>query len=438
MLHGIRGGRRFLVMAAALCFPALMLSLTTPGCDTDNPAGLRHKHENPDGQLMSRTDCKVSTRSGALSDASVVQDCFEYELKDGDTLIVRHINAAFNCCPGEITADISIVNDTITIVEREAQPGCHCLCLYDLDYRFEHIESGTYTIKFVELYTTDADEPLRSTVDLSTTPSGSFCVDRNGYPWNAGGGSTEPVGVLISHTDCHSEANAAAAYEVPTDMSCVDWRYSNDNVLRLKHINAGFNCCPGDITADIAIRNDTILIVEHEEQSMCDCSCLYDLVFEIRNLETSRYTIRIVEPYVQPGDERLEFSVDLVDLPAGMRCAYRSHYPWGYLSSMPHDRAVLDTMRREIIELIGTPSCGGVGECRYIGLGVKPCGGVWEYLIYSTATIDAVELKYRVSRYNAFNKGYNRRYNIASDCMYVLPPEVGCVEGTCAALDATR
>ena len=51
MLHGIRGGRRFLVMAAALCFPALMLSLTTPGCDTDNPAGLRHKHENPDGQL---------------------------------------------------------------------------------------------------------------------------------------------------------------------------------------------------------------------------------------------------------------------------------------------------------------------------------------------------------------------------------------------------
>jgi len=436
MMRGIRGKQPLLILAAALGSAALVFFLTTPGCDTEDPVGL-HRHGDPTGELVSRTDCKISEATGTSGEAAAVQDCFAYELKSGDTLILEHIDAAFNCCPGEITADISIVNDTITIVERESEAMCHCLCLYDLNYRLTGIEAGTYTIQFIEPYTTDADEPLRATVDLSAAPSGNFCVDRSGYPWNTGGGSTEPSGVLISHTDCHSEESGSAAYKVPTDMSCVDWRYSGD-VLRLKHINAAFNCCPGDITAEISIADGTITIIEREEQSMCDCSCLYDLEYEIRNLEPRSYTIRFVEPYVRPEDERLEFSVDLADLPAGMHCAWRERYPWGYLSSMPHDKAVLDALRKEIIELIGTASCGAGGECRSIGLGVKPCGGVWEYLIYSTTTADTIELKYGVSRYNSFNNGYNRRYNIASDCMFVLPPEIGCVEGMCGILDGTR
>jgi hypothetical protein len=265
-------------------------------------------------------------------------------------------------------------------------------------------------------------------------PWGSFCVDRSGYPWDTGGGSTEPYGLLVSHTDCHSHANAAASYDIPGDMSCADWQYSY-GILRLKHINAAFNCCPGDITADISIANDTITIVEREEQSMCDCSCLYDLEFEIGNLEPRAYAIRIVEPYVQPGDERLEFTADLAALPAGVFCAYRSHYPWMYQGTIEEDRAKLEAMRKAIINLMGTPSCRDDGECRYIGLGAKPCGGVWEYLVYSTAKVDANVLRYLVCRYNAFNDGFNRRYNIASDCMFVMPPRVGCVEGVCAALD---
>lgn len=419
---------------ATFCLSGLLLVLAMPGCDTDNPAGVRHKRENPAGQLVSHSDCKGSELTGISGAAAALQDCFEYELKS-DTLILKHENAAFNCCPGEITAEISISNDTIKIVEHESEPMCHCLCLYDLDYRFENIEPGTYTIIFVEPYSTEADEPLRSTVDLSAAPSGRVCVDRTGYPWNTGGGSTEPYGMLVSRTDCHTGLSAAAAYETPTDMSCIDWRCSESGVLRLEHVNAAFNCCPGHITADITVRGDTILIVEHEEQSMCDCSCLYDLEFEIRNLDSRKYTIRVVELYVQPGDERLEFAVDLVEQAAGMYCVCRDHYPWGYLSSKAADEAVLASMRREIVGLIGTPSCSGDGECRYIGFGNKPCGGVWEYLIYSSATVGVAELKYAVSRYNAFNKGYNCRYTIVSDCMFVMPPEIGCVEGRCAALE---
>jgi hypothetical protein len=249
----------------------------------------------------------------------------------------------------------------------------------------------------------------------------------------SGGGAT-PVGALVSLTECGA-TQAAGEENAPADLSCAVWTYGSNGVLSLEHVNAAFNCCPGEISADVSIANDTITIVEREEQSMCDCSCLSTLRFEIRNLESRPYTILFVEQYVRPGDERLEFTVDLAALPAGTVCVYRPHYPWTYQGTMEEDRAKLEAMRREILALIGAPSCGGDGECRFIGLGAKPCGGVWEYLVYSTANVDRIELLRLVSRYNAFNEGYNRRYNIVSDCMFVVPPRVGCVEGRCAALD---
>jgi hypothetical protein len=388
----------------------------------------------PNAALVRSSGCKAKV-APIGSEAPDADDCFRYRLEDAHTLSIRHVNAAFNCCPGEITADISFVNDTITIVERESGPACHCLCLYDLEYRFENLEAGTYAIVFIEPYRNEADEPLRATIDLSASPSDTFCVERTTYPWSSGS-ATEPYGILVSHTSCLSSEDAASPrIHIPGDMSCVDWTFwALGNVLVLDHINAAFNCCPGAITADISVQNDTITIVEREEQSMCDCSCLYALHFEIRNLEPRSYTIRFVELYVPPGDERLEFPVDLAVLPRGIVCAYRPHYPWGSRSTIEEDRAKLETMRREILAFIGTPSCGGHGECRYIGLGAKPCGGVWEYIIYSTAGIDTALLEYLVCRYNEFNDGFNRRYSIYSDCMFVLPPRVGCVEGACAVL----
>ena len=427
--------RYSLIAAAAIAFAAVSFLTFAPGCDTETPTKPGGSMK-PNAALVRSSGCKAKV-APIGSEAPDAEDCFRYRLEDAHTLSIRHVNAAFNCYPGEITADISFVNDTITIVERESGPACHCLCLYDLEYRFENLEAGTYAIVFIEPYRNEADEPLRATIDLSASPSDTFCVERTAYPWSSGSG-TEPYGILVWRTDCSSGGGTTpiAKPDVPGDMSCADWRYSDaEHVLILDHINAAFNCCPEDIGADIRIQNDTITIVEREEQSMCDCSCLYTLRFEIRNLESRPYTIRFVELYLPPGDERLEFPVDLAAIPRGAVCAYRPHYPWGYQGTIEGDRAKLEAMRKDILALIATPSCGGDGECRYIGLGVKPCGGVWEYLVYSTATVDTAFLKYLVSRYNAFNDGFNRRYTIYSDCMFVLPPRVGCFEGVCAALD---
>jgi hypothetical protein len=240
---------------------------------------------------------------------------------------------------------------------------------------------------------------------------------------------------LISHTDCKAQANALAGAAVPSDMDCVVYHYSAErNTLGIKHINAAFNCCPGDITADVTVADGAITIAEHEAQSMCDCSCLYDLEYEIRNVEPRRCMLRIIEPYVDADDERLELPIDLTSTPDGFVCRYRDHYPWTYQSTMSQDSTVLHAMREEIVEVIGSPSCSGGGECRSVPLGVKPCGGPWEYLIYSAAAVSESALEFRVSKYNAFNDAFNRRYHVVSDCRYVLPPDLRCADGVCTDL----
>jgi hypothetical protein len=418
--------------AAAAVFAAIFLFALVPGCDTENPAELIFDLK-PGAELVRATGCK-SFASPAGSEAAAEEDCFTYRLAEGNVLLLTHVNAAFNCCPGEIGADILIKNDTITIVEGESESACDCLCLYDLDYRFENIVAGTYTIRFVEPYRPDADEPLQTTIDLAASPSGTFCVERTAYPWNDGG-SSEPYGELTTYIGCLESPPNDELLTEPGDLSCAEWILESDGVLYLSHVNAAFSCWSTKITADIRIDGDTITIAEHDVEKPGTCRCLYLVNFEIRNLEPRTYLIRFIEPYVSADDERLEFTVDLAEQPVGAACAYRAHYPWRYDSSFERDTGRLGLMRSEILDLIGTPSCGGEGECRAIGLGVKPCGGPLEYLVYSTSNVDRLELLLLVSRYNVFNYGINRRYNLASDCMVVMPPVVGCIDRICRAVE---
>jgi hypothetical protein len=111
-------------------------------------------------------------------------DCVQYQYDGQGTLTLKHVNAGFNCCPGDITAQIDITGNVITVVELENQTGCHCLCLYDLDYEVTNLTPGQYTVRFVEPYANAGDVQLAIDVTLtSVAGSGENCVDRNYYPW---------------------------------------------------------------------------------------------------------------------------------------------------------------------------------------------------------------------------------------------------------------
>jgi hypothetical protein len=142
----------------------------------------------PVGDLVSYEGCKsFAQESGASSQVSLFhaqnQDCIEYQYYGDSVLELHHINACFNCCPREIVAHIDINDNVIIIEESEAEQGCFCLCLFDVNYKIEGLQPGKYTIEIIEPYTNDQDEKLWFVLDLFHATSGTYCSYRSHLPW---------------------------------------------------------------------------------------------------------------------------------------------------------------------------------------------------------------------------------------------------------------
>jgi hypothetical protein len=138
---------------------------------------------NTSGDMLGYSGCK---EFGKDPGTSPDQDCIEYQYDGQGVLLMKHVNAGFNCCPDTILAGVSLVGNTIIITENESlEPsgGCDCICLFDVDYQVDNLPPGEYTITVNELYLQPGEEILEFTVDLSSVTSGSYCVERNDYPW---------------------------------------------------------------------------------------------------------------------------------------------------------------------------------------------------------------------------------------------------------------
>ena len=128
-------------------------------------------------------------------------------------------------------------------------------------------------------------------------------------------------GMLTYFLDCGSVDNPSR--------DCVDYHFDDQNVLLIKHRNAAFNCCHGDIRADMDFYGRTIHIKEAEEFSMCDCACLVrEVNYEITGLEPGRYTIIVEGLYLTGGEKALEFGVNIYPGKSGTYCVERECYPW--------------------------------------------------------------------------------------------------------------
>lgn len=136
------------------------------------------------GRLINRTDCKDF--GGVIQ--SVVNKTYEaltFNYYPSYKIIqVSHINAAFNCCPDKITSSYKFSNDTIRIYEKEAKAGCHCECLYDLNYELRNFSPGIYHIEiYGPLTDGKANPPLAFDVDIANHKDSVFTLYRGIYPW---------------------------------------------------------------------------------------------------------------------------------------------------------------------------------------------------------------------------------------------------------------
>ncbi len=93
----------------------------------------------------------------------------------------------------------------------------------------------------------------------------------------------------------------------------------------------------------------------------------------------------------------------------------------------------LDSLRQVIIAEVQDGTCEGESECRFVGLGSKPCGGPWEYLIYTT-NVDTERILGLVEDYNELERIYNDKKGLGSDCSIAIAPDsVICDGGGCVA-----
>jgi hypothetical protein len=134
------------------------------------------------GMMTSHSDC-INSKSNAVFITADSLSCVEYSF-DGLTnkLVLKHLNAGFNCYPDSMYCNVTMRNDTIFIQEFESQQLCSCECLYDLDIEIHGVVAKMYQIEFIEPYRGN-QEQIRFLVDFSTQLEGTFCVTRNQYPW---------------------------------------------------------------------------------------------------------------------------------------------------------------------------------------------------------------------------------------------------------------
>jgi hypothetical protein len=305
--------------------PAIFL-LTFLGCEDDSP--------EPAGEfsceVISQSDCitgQTIMPANYASNETAVE--YNYDRENG-VLEFTHFNAGFNCCPGEIFTIAKMEGDTIFIEEYESEALCDCNCLYNIDFKAEGIDEKSYTIKFSEPYVYYEGDEITFTVDLKNKPSGKFSKPRYGYPWAEISDEVNFSCDVVRQSECLSNTLLPKrVMNLENTETAVSYDYDvNTGILKLTHMNAGFNCCPGDIFTLSKLRNDTIFIEEYESEAACRCNCLYDIDMMAQGVPVDKYIVAFSEPYAQPGDE-VEFSVDLKNNPTGKHSQKRSGYPWG-------------------------------------------------------------------------------------------------------------
>lgn len=135
------------------------------------------------GALVSHSECKNGEKNSLATGPADTLSCVEYEyLAENKTLRISHLNAGFNCCPGELSCEADIINHELKITESEEEPGCNCMCLFDLEIEITDLEPGIYSLRLIEPYIGNQAE-LITVIDLNASPTGTFCVIRKDYPW---------------------------------------------------------------------------------------------------------------------------------------------------------------------------------------------------------------------------------------------------------------
>lgn len=124
------------------------------------------------------------------------------------------------------------------------------------------------------------------------------CHEREELPLESG-----QLTILESNTEgCKENLKSVGADQY------VELKAESQNHLRVKFVNAIFNCCPGEIISTAFIEDDVLKVVFSEETGMCDCICEYDVECVVGSMENRNYNIEIYINGIEEPDAKLSFT----------------------------------------------------------------------------------------------------------------------------------
>ncbi|HXH30373.1 MAG TPA: hypothetical protein VNJ01_06150 [Bacteriovoracaceae bacterium] len=105
---------------------------------------------------------------------------------------------------------------------------------------------------------------------------------------------------------------------------------------------------------------------------------------------------------------------------------------WAQSGNQVRDRAAIDQLFSTTKGLSASDlSCSKTTDCTAMELGSKACGGPSDFVVASKKNKNLEEVSYLAQRTVDRENDYNVSYNVISDCMLRLPPEVSCQANVC-------
>ena len=104
------------------------------------------------------------------------------------------------------------------------------------------------------------------------------------------------------------------------------------------------------------------------------------------------------------------------------------------VTSIQQDQLELNRKYSSIMKYINLEDVGENISCQSLPIGSKACGGPQGYVAFPES-INQEELGEMIEEYTQFERDYNEKWGITSDCSHVSPPiEVIVQNGKCKAV----
>ncbi|WP_105189508.1 hypothetical protein [Pseudoalteromonas sp. T1lg48] len=92
---------------------------------------------------------------------------------------------------------------------------------------------------------------------------------------------------------------------------------------------------------------------------------------------------------------------------------------------------------RQIHELTADKSCDTSQQCQVVAVGSRACGGANEYLVFSTKTADAEQVKALAEAITVQERQFNLKTGAVSICEHLMRPSTQCQQSQCVKIQGS-